>query len=358
VEPYWEIARITGYGRALDLSARELYGVERIDGGSIEKLQERFRQSLAPGHYQRVLKEKSRIAVCLLDKEEQLDATRENLGADPRFFRPVFRLDRFVNPKSFDTLRGIERELDRSICSFSDWQEACQSTLDRAFSRGAVALKTGLAYDRTLLFERAAAADAEAAFNEMLQNRRIPDWEQSPVSPGKALQDYMMHFILRLANARGLVFQVHTGLQEGSGNIISNAHPVLLSNLFLEYPRVRFVLMHIGYPYQHTLSALAKNFPNVFIDMCWAHVISPAASRAALDEWLDSVPCNKICAFGGDYALVDGIFGHQYLARLDVSRVLAAKVDSGDLAPRKAKEIAGMLFYSNPEEIFRLSGRL
>ena len=36
-----------------------------------------------------------------------------------------------------------------------------------------------------------------------------------------------------------------------------------------------FDIFHIGYPYQQTLSALAKNFANVYIDMCWAHIISP-----------------------------------------------------------------------------------
>ena len=39
-------------------------------------------------------------------------------------------------------------------------------------------------------------------------------------------------------------------------------------------------------------------FPNVFIDMCWAHIISPAAVTAALADFLDGVPFNKIMGFG------------------------------------------------------------
>ena len=34
VEPYWKAARNTGYARALDLSVKELYCIERIDGRS------------------------------------------------------------------------------------------------------------------------------------------------------------------------------------------------------------------------------------------------------------------------------------------------------------------------------------
>jgi hypothetical protein len=66
VEPYWKAARNTGYSRALDLSVKELYGVERIDGSTIEELNSRFLQSLKPGHYRKVLKEKSKIKVSIL----------------------------------------------------------------------------------------------------------------------------------------------------------------------------------------------------------------------------------------------------------------------------------------------------
>jgi hypothetical protein len=44
---------------------------------------------------------------------------------------------------------------------------------------------------------------------------------------------------------------------------------------------------------------------------------------SALVEWLDTVPANKISAFGGDYIFVDGVYGHQYLARQNVARALA-----------------------------------
>lgn len=30
----------------------------------------------------------------------------------------------------------------------------------------------------------------------------------------------------------------------------------------------------------------------------------------ALLEWFDTVPLNKISAFGGDYLSVDGVYGH------------------------------------------------
>ncbi len=358
VEPYWEAARHTGYGRALDLSARGLYGLERIDGSTIEELNRRFLESLRPGHYEEVLHRRCRIRTCLLDSVAPLELGRDHLGADPRFFRSVYRPDVFVRPRLLAEVQQVERALQREVTSFEGWLEACEEVLERALARGAVALKCSLAYERSLSFERVPRAEAEASFHQVLRSRHLPDWTPAPLATSKAFQDYMMHFILGLADRRGLAFQFHTGLQEGCGNLLAHSDPLLLSNLFAEYPRVRFDLFHMGYPWQQVVSALAKNYPNVFIDMCWAHIVSPAACVAALEEWLDAVPCNKISAFGGDYHLVDGIFGHLELARLDVSRALARKVADGVFDVERAKGIARMLFHDNPLRIFRLEGAL
>jgi hypothetical protein len=345
VEPYWEAARYTGYGRALDISVQALYGIERISRETLLLLNEAFQRSLQPGHYQKVLKEKSKIVYSLLD---------QNLYCDPTFFRSVYRLDHFIAPRSREEMLLVEREAGIRLCSFEDWLEACEIALDKALKAGAVALKSGLAYRRTLRYERVPRSEAEADFNQLFQANHLPEWETRTIATSKKLQDYMMHHILRLASKRHLTYQFHTGLQESSGNIIYNSDPALLSNLFLEYPNVDFDIFHIGYPYQQTLSALSKNFSNVYIDMCWAHIISPTASVNALVEWLDAVPYNKISAFGGDYCFVDAIYGHQYLARVDVSKALAIKVQDGVFGVEKAKEIARALFYDNPLRIFKL----
>jgi len=349
VEPYWEVARNTGYGRALDVSVKALYGVEKIHRSTIEHLNKAFLDSLKPGHFKKILKEKSKIKVSLLDS---------NLECDKSFFRSVYRLDNFIYPNTGDDIERIEKEFAIKICSFGNWLEVCEIMLDKALSLGAVALKSGLAYRRTLKYERVSKNEAENGFNEIFKVKHSPDWANQVFMVGKKFQDYMMHFVLGLANKRNLTFQFHTGIQEGNGNIIYNSDPSLLSNLFLEYPNVDFDIFHIGYPYQQVLSVLAKTFPNVYIDMCWAHIISPTACINALIEWIDSVPINKISAFGGDYCFIDGVYGHQYLARINVSKSLARKVEDGVFDIEKAKEISMMLFYNNPFKIFKLKGKI
>jgi hypothetical protein len=362
VEPYWNAARNTGYARALDISVKELYGIESICRDTIEQLNNEFMKSLDTGkgnksHYDFVLKKKSKIKVSLLHdipSENDRIVFTSNLKCDQKYFRSVYPVDACICPQVGEELDRIEKEYGKKICRINDWLEATEMLLDNAFRSGAVALKSALAYERTLSYERVTLNEAEEDFNEILGTKHQGMYMPRVLKPGKRFQDYMMHFTLQMANKKNLAFQFHTGIQEGNGNIVSHSDPSLLVNLFLEYPDVKFDLFHMGYPYQHVMSALAKNFPNVLIDMCWAHILSPNASVNALMEWIDAVPLNKISAFGGDYLFVDAVVGHQHMARMNVCNALARKVEEGVIDTEWAKRIARQLFYENPCAIFSL----
>jgi Predicted metal-dependent hydrolase of the TIM-barrel fold len=356
VAPYWDICRATGYGRCLDHTVRLLYGLDGFNGDNLEELDQKFQAGLASGnHYDYVLRRKSNLKTGI--REMILSDLYEDI--DDRYVRGALRLDNFIYPKVGNDLISIENAAGIRICCLDDWLEACDAVLEEAFkSKLIVAMKTEIAYERSLRFDRATKAEAEEDFNNIFKANCYLYKTDQVYNLGKKFQDYMMHYLLRWANRRNLTFQFHTGIQEGNANVISNADPSLLSNLFMEYPDVDFDIFHIGYPYQNKLSALCKVFPNVFIDMCWAHIISPTASINALTEWLDSVPYNKISAFGGDFCFIDGVAGHQYMARENVSRALAVKVKEGLFDLDQAKKVARMLFYDNPFRIFKLEGKI
>ena len=84
-------------------------------------------------------------------------------------------------------------------------------------------IKSGLAYARTLKYEKRTEADAEAELVEFLDNTKPTGWH-APAFLGRAWQDHMMHYMLKLADARGLPVQFHTGLQEGNGNRITHRY--------------------------------------------------------------------------------------------------------------------------------------
>lgn len=345
-EPFWNAARSTGYGRSLEIAARDLYGIPAVTRETIPELNRAFLTARQKGtHYEYVLKQKSRIAISVLDA---------NLDCDPRFFVSVTNPGYFFMPVHRAAVNYYGERVGVRVHRLGDWEEALRRSLEQDYSKGAVAIKSAMAYYRSLYYPKADYVSAEKEFDEIYSLRHSPERREG-VQPGPALQNYLMHALLRFADQRGLTVQFHTGLQEGNGNVIADTNPVHLTNLLLEYGDVKFDLFHLGYPYVMETGVLAKNFRNVSIDMCWAHIISPEAARRALVEWLDAVPANKISAFGGDYAFVDGVYGHQYLARHNVAAALATKVADGSFDLDRAKEIAHWLFRDNPARILNLS---
>jgi predicted TIM-barrel fold metal-dependent hydrolase len=344
--PWWQAARNTGYGRSLDIAARLLYGIDRIDGDSIETLNERFIQARRKGgHYSRVLKEVSHIRMSILDSD---------WDCDPEFFRSTVHIDGWVMPQSLADMDALCRKHRLTMTCLSDFVEAVDREIEEGFNKGCACYKCALAYRRSLHYPQATLHEAEKDFQNMLGWRHIRIEDGASISSGEGFQNYMIHHILRRANQAGRIIQFHTGLHEGYGNILNNSDPTLMTNLFLNYPDARFDLFHMSYPFIGKASALAKNFQNVFLDMCWGHIISPTAAVNALVEWLDAVPSNKISAFGGDYCFVDGVAGHMAIARQNVARALAVKVEQGAMDTDGAIRLAEDLFYHNPMRIFNL----
>jgi uncharacterized protein len=149
----------------------------------------------------------------------------------------------------------------------------------------------------------------------------------------------------------------HTGFHEGKGNILMNSRAGLLANLFLKYPKTPFDIYHLSYPYHEEAAIIAKNFPNVTIDFCFNWVLGQDATRRALAEMLDIVPIRKIHGFGGDYLFVEGSYGHAVIARREIARVLADKVEQGRFSEEEAGEIGVLLLRDNAIVNFGLEER-
>lgn len=346
LEPYWRYCRYTGYGMVLEKAVKGLYDIDGISRSTIGTLNERFLDSYTQSKCQTVLREKCGIITAVIDTD---------LDCDPDYFRSAFNIDFMVMPETQSDIELIDTQLGRKVSCLDDWLEGCCQIIREAVSKGAVAFKNSLAYQRSLYFDRTTFSDAQRDFGRLVKFRRIPEWKVSHLDAGKAFGNYIMHYLLSLIEKCGLPLQVHTGYQEGNGNCLADANPILLNNLFLEYPGVRFDVFHMGYPYQKEAQALCKMFPNVYMDMCWANALAPQQAAEMLSECIETVPLNKISAFGGDYEFFDGVFGHLLLAKHNVALALAQSLKNGRFDMEEAKWIAKRLFYHNPAELFNLT---
>lgn len=95
---------------------------------------------------------------------------------------------------------------------------------------------------------------------------------------------------------------------------------------------------------------------NVWLNLCWTHIISQRFATDGLDEAIDLIPMNKLLAFGGDYGVpVEKVYGHLTMAREDIARVLAGRIASKQMTEEQALTLARMWLWDNPKELYRLS---
>jgi hypothetical protein len=342
-KPFFDASRNTGYNRTALIAARDIYGISDIDSASFEALSNKLRQASKPGLYFHILKQKSRIELSIQDLGHR--------QFDPSFYRHVERFDNFIHVTSGNEIRQIGQQYDLNIESLEDYLSCLRKAFEQGIAYGMVGVKSGLAYQRILRYDNISYDRARIVFDRLSSRAGAVNLNSEET---KAFQDFMMHRLLDLVGEHDLPMQIHTGLQAGNGNLITNSRPTHLVNLFMEHPDVRFSLFHSGYPYGDELATLAKNFANVFIDMCWMPIISPSVCMRYLHEYLETVPANKITVFGGDYSIVEAVYAHSVMTRRIVTKVLVDKVHSGYLSETEAIHIANRILRDNAIEIFSL----
>ena len=349
-EPHWQSARMTGYGQALRIAIQDIYGVDQISGATLPEINRRIEAANQPGLYEEILIRRSNIAYSVLDDYWNAAPVRP----DPRFFVCARKFDRFVAPQSVSDIRNLEELTDVSITGLAGLKRAMETSFQQSLDIGMVAVKSTLAYNREIHYAEVADRNAETSLQSLLAESRTPPagFRSRVERPYRPLEDHMFHHLIGLAAAHGVPVQIHTGLHAGNGNFIENSKPTHLTNLFFLFPQVQFDLFHMSYPYQGEAAAIAKVFPNVYIDLCWAHIISPSAARRALHEMLDTVPSNKIFGYGGDYRYPELSYAHAKMARRNIAQVLAEKVSEGSCSGEEALELGRKLLHDNPDALF------
>ena len=199
--------------------------------------------------------------------------------------------------------------------------------LDRLFleakDRGAVCLKSTLAYQRTLSFDNVPRERADKAFGRRqsaLSSQEIKDFE-----------DFIMWRLCELSAKYELPFQIHTGDAR-----IQGSNPMLLVDLIQANPKTRFILFHGGYPWIGETGAIVMHHvSNVWIDSCWLPTISYTIAKRAYHEWLEVMPSNHIM-WGADCNHAEGIY-----ERHGIHPPLPGRSPRGESRPRRFNRSAG-----------------
>ena len=295
------------------------------------------------GVYQRVLAEH-----CLIRRVLNQDTTRSHPQEiephlDQNLLVPVVPLIDTLPPENTCLSRLSGEDRLETLDDYVEWAR------DRLAS---------LAADKAVAFKTCALPDLEPN-----RKRAIEEFQMLKATQGRLeirsvpgpLLSYIRDELLKAAAGLGLPVAVHTGFWGDFRRL----NPTHMIPFIQRYPGIHFDLFHLGVPWVRETGIIAANFPNVSVNMCWAHSMNAVMARSALDEYIDLLGDDKIIGFRGDVRwMVHKVYGHLELARRNVASVLTRRIMAGRMDLDEAERLTRMWFFDNPARIYRLTKRI
>ena len=122
-----------------------------------------------------------------------------------------------------------------------------------------------------------------------------------------------------------------------------------LGEIIARHPRLRFQCFLSSRHANQSLCTLARELPNFSLVGYWWHNFFPDIIRQVIAERLDMLPVNKQVGFFSDAYCVEWTYGKALLARKQMARVLADKIELGQYTRDEALAIAKAILFETPQ---------
>ena len=327
LEPFWKLVKYGSYARPVRLSLQHFHGVDDLTPETIRKIGAELNAANRPGHYEEVF---SQTRICRIINQSLYGET--GFGA-PRF------------------VHGIVKEEDPPGRIRQFWSECPDGTyaeyLEWTKGRMQEAARAGCVLKKFFADGFLTPPDRKTAMKDFELLRR--GQEPSAESP---LYSVILHDQLDICGELGLVAAVHTGVWGDIGKL----SPLPLFAVAEQHPGTVFDVYHMGMPFVRECAFLGKNYPHVYLNLCWSHCVSEQISRQAVGEWLDLVPVSKIFGFGGDViTLPEQVWGQLEHALQNLCRILADRILLGRMDLEYAQLVLKLWLHDSPARVYKLS---
>ena len=339
LKPYIARIRHTSFARAARLTLQHFWGADELTDENIGPISERIAADNGPGRYRRVLREHCNIVRVLNQNAPPPDDRRElEIFGDQDLLRCVVELVDSRPPQNTHVASIGGPDACRTLDDYLDWARERARTMARG---GAVGFKIC-----ARPYRPPDRQEARAQFEDLVRRE-----ESLPTPSAGPLTSYILDELLRAVPALGLPVAVHTGFWGD----FREMDPTHMIPVIERHPDVHFDLFHTGIPYVRQTGLMAVNLPNTTINLCWAHSINASMTARAMDEYIDQVGVDKVIGFGGDVRfMVEKVYGHLELARRNIARVLARRIEDGLMDLDDAEELCEAWLFDNPARVYRL----
>ena len=347
VQEAWETAQHTGYGEAVRIMARELYGIEELTPETIAAAQDRNTSLVQPGERLRLLRDEANLDHIQTDAQS-MDIQADLSGPD-FFFYDISWVDFCSGRPNHEK---IGQSTGQEVTDLTSLRRVME-TIFASYASAAIAVKSQHAYNRTLRWQERSDAEAARALDIYLRNG-----DEMDEATRLCLGDWCWARGVELCIEHDLPQKIHTGYYAGHSRMpvdfIRSGH---LTPLLARYPDARFVLMHIAYPYTEELIALAKHYRNVYADLCWAWSINPYSSMEFVRRFIHAAPANKLFLFGGDTGYPGAALAYARQARTWFTRTMQAEISDGLLSENQAIDLARRYMRDNQYACFNVEDK-
>lgn len=227
------------------------------------------------------------------------------------------------------------------ISTFDDYLDFVDLWVREHKAKGAVALKSALAYERDIEVGPVTHEEAERLFDSGTQDP----------AARKRFGDFVLNLLAQKATEYGLVFQVHTGLARQA-----SSHPHRLMWLLDNNPDTVFDLFHVGYPWLDEVLAMASERGNVIVNTCWLPIISPSAAVRCYLEYPEVAFRSDTLLWGGDNFHAEETYAAALTFKDCLAWAMAQKVAGGYWAPREALRYAEGVMWRAAARWYAIAG--
>ena len=344
IQEAWARTQHTGYGEAVRIIASDLYGIDELTPESIAAAQGKTAALNQPGQRLRLLRDKANLDHIQTDAKSM--TVRADQSGPDFFFYDISWVDFCSGRPNHEE---IAQHTGHEVTDLHSLRRIME-TIFASSSSYAIAVKSQHAYNRTLLWQERSDEEAAKALDIYLR-----DEEELDEAARLCLGDWCWARGVELCIEHELPMKIHTGYYAGHSRMpVDYIRSGNLCPLLAKYPEARFVLMHIAYPYTEELIALAKHYPNVYADLCWAWSINPFSSMEFVRRFIHAAPANKLFLFGGDTGYPGAALAYAKQARAWFTRTMQAEISEGLLTEGQAIDLSRRYMLDNQYECFRV----